>query len=667
MKILIIGSGAREHAIIKSLYSSSTKLYCYITNTNPGINKLATVFMTDPVNYALEHNIDICIIGSEKWLAEGLVDSMIENGIKCIGPTKNLAQIETNKFYARELIPEKYSPKYNFFNKTNWCNLCEYLNYINYEFVIKANGLHSGKGVHINFKNPVEICERYKSEGVLIEEKLYGKEFSLMSFTDGINFIHLDPIQDDKLYNGENTGGMGCIYWDTIYKTEAERINEMIIHRLQERENGIYCGIIYGSFMETKDGLKVIEYNARFGDPECILLLERINNLADIFYAMVNSKLDSVKIDLTDRINNICKYLVPNGYPSNPIKNHEFYINNFEKYNNNIYFGGVNSKNGYYYETGSRTLAIVGKNNDEIHKIIKNIWGLFEWKNTSSVINYPVNINEANLVVSNLKKQITNIGGFGCEYDDLVASVDGVGTKSIIVLEYMGEVGYYNLGMDLVNHCINDILVQGAKPLFFLDYFGCGKLYHKNVENFIRGINYCANKIGFSVIGGETAEMNIIYGEHCDLVGMIVGKKNWKWSGIKEGNWVIGLKSSGLHTNGYSLVNKLNWEKWGDDLCKVHKCYWDEIVKMINNGKNITGLCHITGGGLIDNPPRVMDNNLKIEYNSWDIPEIFKWIQKESGISDYELMRTYNCGIGMMVFTDTISSDDWIIGKVVSS
>lgn len=271
------------------------------------------------------------------------------------------------------------------------------------------------------------------------------------------------------------------------------------------------------------------------------------------------------------------------------------------------------------------------------------------------------------------------IGGFGGlfsaafkGYKDpiLVSSIDGVGTK----LKVAAMIGKHDtVGEDLVNHCINDIAVLGAEPLFFLDYLGIGTLEPKKFEQILSGITRGCSKAGCALIGGETAQMPGVYhGEDYDLVGTIVGivdrAEMIDGSNIKAGDVILGLPSSGLHTNGYSLARKLIFETLklkaddklvgskktiGEELMAPHVSYLSE-VRALKKAKLVKGLAHITGGGLIDNPPRVLPKNVNaaIELGSWKISPLFKLLADTANVSNEELYQTFNMGIGMMVIVD---------------
>lgn len=272
------------------------------------------------------------------------------------------------------------------------------------------------------------------------------------------------------------------------------------------------------------------------------------------------------------------------------------------------------------------------------------------------------------------------IGGFGAlfpmEGRFLVSSVDGVGTK----LKIAFLTGIHNtVGRDLVNHCVNDILVQGAKPLFFMDYIALSRMDPDVVEKIVEGIAEGCRENGCKLAGGETAEMPGFYREgEYDLVGFIVGvvkrenllpKKD-----MREGDLIFGLPSSGLHTNGYSLARKILFEKnklkvdtymeefqctLGEELLKVHRSYLKSLEVIIEK-KLIKGLAHITGGGFYDNIPRIVPYGLKavIRKGSWEIPAVFRYLVREANLSDGEAYRVFNMGIGMIGICDKNSWDE---------
>jgi len=246
----------------------------------------------------------------------------------------------------------------------------------------------------------------------------------------------------------------------------------------------------------------------------------------------------------------------------------------------------------------------------------------------------------------------------------LVSSVDGVGTK-LKVASVLAK--YDTVGIDIVNHCVNDILTCGAEPLFFLDYIAMGKLRPEPVEAIALGLARACREVGCALIGGETAEMPGVYaGEDYDLVGFIIGvvEKERLILGktIGIGDAIIGFPSSGLHTNGYSLVRKIFGESpsalntyypelgrtLGEALLEPHRCYLHQLKPLL---PVIKGMAHITGGGLIDNVPRVLPQGLAAKFDSraWTVPPIFRLIQQRGNVDQQEMYHVFNVGIGMVI------------------
>ncbi len=295
---------------------------------------------------------------------------------------------------------------------------------------------------------------------------------------------------------------------------------------------------------------------------------------------------------------------------------------------------------------------------------------------------------------------LAGIGGFGALFEIpkrykepvLVSGTDGVGTKLRLAFEW-GR--HDTIGQDLVAMSVNDILVQGAEPLFFLDYFACGKLTVDTAATVVGGIAKGCELAGCALIGGETAEMPGMYppGEY-DLAGFAVGavekSKIIDGSGIVAGDSILAIASSGAHSNGYSLIRKIIEHcgaKPSDDLggrplvdvvMTPTEIYVKPLLKLISE-LEVKGMAHITGGGLVDNVPRVLPNNIQaiLHRDSWELPELFRWLQMKGGVADSEMVRVFNCGIGMVVVVAADQADRalsslksqglkaWVVGKTL--
>ena len=312
-------------------------------------------------------------------------------------------------------------------------------------------------------------------------------------------------------------------------------------------------------------------------------------------------------------------------------------------------------------------------------------------KNGLTYADAGVDIDAGNALVERIKPAaaatrrpgtMSSLGGFGALFDlkaagyidpVLVAATDGVGTKLRIAID-TGNVD--TIGVDLVAMCVNDLVCQGAEPLFFLDYFATGKLDVDQATRIINGIAAGCEASGCALIGGETAEMPGMYHNgDFDLAGFAVGAMERGTDlpkGVAEGNVLLGLASSGVHSNGYSFVRKvvelsgLGWDApspfcdgtLGQALLTPTRLYVKQALAAVRAG-GVTALAHITGGGLTENPPRVIPDGLacEIDLSAWALPPVFRWLAQTAGMSEPELLKTFNCGIGMMVVVASDRAD----------
>ena len=399
MRVLLIGSGAREHVIAETFKKNKdVELYSFMKSKNPGIASLSKDILIGSysdlggiTNFAKQNNIDFAFIGPEDPLNEGVVDELQENGISAVGPTKLMARLETSKSFTRELV-EKYkiggNPKFKVFTKEYIDEIKEFLNEIE-GIVVKPDGLTGGKGVkvqgdHFNTKEEAleycrEVLESHAS--VIVEEKLDGEEFSLQCLTDGKTVIAPPPAQDHKrAYDddkGQNTGGMGSYscanhllpFLKKEHIDKALEITKKTADAIYKETGLYYNGVMYGGFILTKDGVKLLEYNARFGDPEAMNVLPLLKtDFASICQAIIVQELNRIKV-VFEKKATVCKYVVPEGYPDAPIKNEKVLVEGNGKAK--VYYASVDEKEDGLYMTGSRAIAFlgVGDNLEEAEKI----------------------------------------------------------------------------------------------------------------------------------------------------------------------------------------------------------------------------------------------------------------------------------------------------------
>ena len=387
--ILVIGSGAREHAIVRALDRSTQEktISCLASNMNPGIAELCDELtvnnINDPefvVSYAKETDATLAIVGPENPLAAGVADALWGAGVKTVGPKKDLAQLETSKAFTRNLLKEydiPGGPKYQTFDTLD--GVTDFLNELGENYVVKYDGLAGGKGVKVagdhlhSHDEALAYCqELVDSDGeFVIEEKFVGEEFSLMSFCDGDNLKHMPAVQDHKrAYEGDtgpNTGGMGT-YSDANHSlpfltdndiSQALEINIQTAGAIKDKFGVGYKGILYGGFMATARGVKLIEYNARFGDPEAMNVLSLLeSDFIDICIGVADGTLNQVDVQFANKAT-VCKYAVPEGYPDNPVKGEPIDVSKVKNLDG-LFYASVDIQNGQLVEAGSRTVAVVG-------------------------------------------------------------------------------------------------------------------------------------------------------------------------------------------------------------------------------------------------------------------------------------------------------------------
>lgn len=733
LKILVIGSGAREYAICNTLSKHMDEtiyeLICF-GNENPGIGLVAKIVPTNMLwQYVKKHRVDIilCVIGPEAYLAQGYADRMLKMGVPTFGPTKAAAMLETSKRFARKFLHKNmlcdFCPRWVTFPKFSDASAEQKQRFsdlvLQGEMVIKADGLRGGKGVflqneHFHSAKDAYIIWEALNDEIVVEEKLSGEEFSLISFTDGTTTYHAPIVKDYKRSGegnvGPNTGGMGSVSFpnhsmpfltnDDV--VTARNLNSTVARAIASQTNtGGYRGVIYGGYMKTTDGnIKILEYNCRFGDPEAINILTLMeSNFLELCMCVANGTLATCLPPTFREEATCCRYYCPPGYPDpeNTLVIETCFdsvgIFTFFK----IYFANMISvpskdRNDVFRTTGSRSFALI-ECGSTLSEAISNLDELESQipcsrfakrqdigKEFFSDEKYLVHLSNMDSTIRSVKDCIVkswdhrvvsrfgDYAGMFCMGDTeetiLVASTDGVGTKSELVERVFGDRGFELLGHDLVNHCVNDIIVKGATPMFFTNYFASSKIKRNQLYYFLKGVSDACIKNGMCNISGETAEMEGVYTVGAtDLVGNIVGEIKGETNiicgkrNIQEGDIVFGISSSGPHTNGYTLIRKLDPDpETVRNLCSVHRSYLREI-RFLKKHIQINGLIHITGGGYESNPPRVLPDNMEIEYTSWDFPPEFKWIQEKGGLSDGEMKQIFNCGFGMLIVCDPTHTD----------
>ena len=732
--ILIVGGGAREHALAWTVERSKRCGRLFVAPGNDATPGERVAIAPDDVGaltaFATEHAIGLVIVGPEVALAAGLVDALQTVGVTVFGPTKAAAQLEWDKAFTRRVAGELglSSPAYASFESADEIGLAlDWWKALGRQIVVKQVGLASGKGVAVPLDD--RSCEAairsfFNSGGVVLEERLHGPECSLLAFCDGVVARPLPFAQDHKRLGegdtGPNTGGMGA-YAPAPVPYDADVLTREFIQPVVDhmRLRGTpFVGVLYAGLMLTIDGPKLLEFNCRFGDPEAQVLLPLIDSdIITLLLACCTGDLARNPIAIRDLAALGVVVAAPN-YPS-PGPALAMPLSNVATSDDTLVFRGVPGWREFTVVGLAPTLAQARRNAYDLTAKLAPSQARYRrdigWRahgaSLSSYAAAGVDIDEGARAVEHLKSSVERthtssvlggIGAFGGTFDlsavvlmdhpVLVASTDGVGTK----VELAARAGRYDVaGQDIVNHCINDVLVQGARPLFFLDYYASSVIRAEQVAAVVSGMSLACAAAGCVLLGGETAEMPGVYVPGAfDVAGTLVGvverARLLPLATIAPGDVLVGLASSGPHTNGYSLLRRLfDWlpldaqpepldHPIGDALLVPHRSYLEPLQRALVEDDLVKGLAHITGGGLIDNVPRILpaDCDAAISLGSWPMPPLFQLVQDvATGLPRDELYRTLNMGIGMVVVVDAgrvqelrdcIGEPTWVIGAIVA-
>ncbi|PPQ71122.1 hypothetical protein CVT24_009858 [Panaeolus cyanescens] len=679
------------------------------------------------VEFALNHNVNLVVPGPEQPLVDGVELHFRKVGIPVFGPSALAARMEGSKAFSKDFMARHNIPTaaFKIFKSTEVDQAIQYVQTCGHPVVLKASGLAAGKGVLIPATTEeavaglkeIMVDNVFGSAGdeVVVEELLTGPEISVLAISDGYSIAVLPAAQDHKRIGegdtGLNTGGMGAYAPAPVATPEI--INQIKRECLQPTIDGMrkegypFLGVLFTGFMLTPSGPKVLEYNVRFGDPETealMLLLSKDVDLASVFLACAEHRLDSVSIGFQEGVA-VTVILASKGYPGSYDKGKKITIGSLPP-NVVVFHAGTKESNGDVVTAGGRVLAVTAHAatlEDALKSAYAGVDNVdFEGKTfrrdiahralsastKSGGLTYAqagVSVDAGNALVEAIKPLVRatrrpgadgEIGGFGGVFDlkatgyqdpVLVSGTDGVGTK----LRLAVDVGIHNLvGIDLVAMSVNDLLVQGAEPLYFLDYYGCGKLEVEVATQVVEGIAEGCKQARCALIGGETAEMPGMYaaGDY-DLAGFAVGAVERHLilprPDIVEGDVLLGVASSGVHSNGFSLVRKIvsvsglsysspcPWNPettLGRALLEPTQIYISQVLPLAQQGL-LKGMSHITGGGFLENIPRVLPKDLGcyVDARAWELPPVFRFLMQHGNVAPLEMARTFNNGIGMVL------------------
>ena len=739
LNILVVGSGAREHALATKISESPRCANLHVTPGNAGTPGTRHNVVATDINGIIAlcntNRVSLVVIGPEAPLAAGLVDALHAAGITAFGPTQALARLESDKSYAREVahLLNLPGPHCATFKQGDETSALAWYTQFGADIVVKQSGLAGGKGVVVpNSANETTtaIREAIALGDVVLEERLFGTECSLIALSDGSTSVAFPLAQDHKRIGegdtGLNTGGMGA-YAPAPVAFSADELHAMFITPVINHFSSAgtpFIGALFAGIMLTKDGPRLLEYNCRFGDPEAQVLLSLLDSdIVELLLACTNGSLTSNHLVIRDG-SALAVVLAAHNYPHPPRTGD--IITNLPTTNpmSSVFHGGTEVVNGQLVTAGGRVLTCVGVGQtlDEARthayatasrisydgvQLRRDIAWRAPGATITSYASTGVNIDEGTRAVDLIKASVAKtatshvlrgVGAFGGaldvsflkEFDHpvLVGSTDGVGTK----VELAARTGRIRgTGHDIVNHCVNDVLVQRAYPLFFLDYLASSHLNADNVAEVVGGMADACAAAGCVLLGGETAEMPGVYVDGAfDIAGTLVGvaerEQLLPLPTIAAGDVLIGVASNGPHTNGYSYLRKLfAWipmesqpvpldRPLVEALLEPHRNYLP-VLKDALNTEHVKALVHITGGGLPENMPRVLPEGIGaiINLGSWPMPPLFQLVSELSTLDTDELYRTLNMGVGMVVIVapehvtavqHSINEETWIIGEL---
>lgn len=707
------------------------------TATCPKVTNVDSISAEDfsgLVKFSQSNGVNLVVPGPEAPLVDGIEAFFKKAGIPCFGPSKEASRLEGSKTYSKDFMKKYDIPTAAYENFSDYDKAANYIDSISHEVVIKATGLAAGKGVILpqskqEAKDALKRIMVDKAFGpagdeVVIEELLVGDELSVLTFCDGYTIRSLPLAQDHKrIFDGDqgpNTGGMGCYAPTNIATKElTEKIDRDILEPTilgMRRERQPFRGVLFTGLMITDAGPKVLEYNVRFGDPETqtvLPLLSADTDLAEIMLACVEGYLDNCHLKIEHKFS-ATVVVAAGGYPGSYAKGTPITILSPPN-GSTIFHAGTKLDGDQLKSSGGRVIAInsvgasLGAAVDASYAALSSAVIKFDNmfyrkdiayrafrapnKEAMTYAQAGVDIQAGNDFVEKIKKAVAStkrpgadaeIGGFGGELDlsrcgypsapILVGAIDGVGTK-LMIAQSMKK--HDTVGIDLVAMNVNDLIVQGAMPLMFLDYYGCSKLDLPSAAAFVEGVAEGCRQSGCALVGGETAEMPGMYqGDDYDAAGCAVGAVTAESRlpqkiAMVEGDVLLGLGSVGVHSNGFSLVRRIvqsagltydsqaPWEASktvGESLLTPTRIYVKSLLPVL---EKIKGLAHITGGGLIENVPRMLPDTLTAEiiYGSWDILPVFQWLKQAGNVNPVEMCRTFNSGIGMVVAVDATKAD----------
>ncbi|KAM6448359.1 trifunctional purine biosynthetic protein adenosine-3-like isoform 1-T2 [Liasis olivaceus] len=769
-RVLVIGSGGREHALAWKLAQSLHLKQVLVAPGNAGtandgkMSNSAVLISNHTIlaQFCKDHNIGFVIAGPEALLAAGIVDDLVAAGVQCFGPTAKAAQLGTNRYFTNIFLDQHGIPTARWKAFSNPKEACAFINSADFPpLVVKPSGFGPRKEI-VLASNRADACKaaqdilqdnmRYHSgdscETVIIEELLKGEEFSCLCFVDGATFIPMPPVRVQKQLPNDNESpsivGRGTFApFPQVSEVLLEKIKSTLLQRILEgmkQEGMSYAGVLQVELMLTKEGVKVLSVGCHFGDPQCQVVLQLLkNDLYEVIQAAVAGQLCNSTLAWLDNCTAVSVAMESGGYlqhhkPSKEITG----LLQAKELGLEIFHGATIIKEGKVLINGNRIFTVTAVKQDlmsaleDVYKglAVISVQGATYRKETThqtiAFFRQSVSPSYEDRISDSIACSIldhssvlpaamgSKLGCYGHDgiipaffdlrasgYRDpiLVSHAKGIGTK-LKIAQLCNK--HDTIGQDLVAICVNDLLVQGAEPLFFLGHFAFGKLdagVTQLTQAISDGIAEACKLAGCTFLGSETNEMPGTYtaGEY-NLVGFAVGAVERGMTLPQKGSiasedTVIGIASSGLHHQGFDLVRKIfltsslhyfspvpggySNRTLGDQLLTPTKIYSRTLLPALRSG-NVKAYIHISDGGLLGGFSQILPEcfSVVLDTHNWKIPSIFSWLQVEGNLSEGEMVQIFNCGIGAVLIVQREAAkqvlkdiqkyeDAWVIGKVV--
>uniref|UniRef100_A0A8U7MC20 phosphoribosylformylglycinamidine cyclo-ligase n=1 Tax=Corvus moneduloides TaxID=1196302 RepID=A0A8U7MC20_CORMO len=724
-RVLVIGSGGREHALAWKLAQSPHVKHVFVAPGNAGtadngkISNSAVLVSNHTIvtQFCKDHNIGLVLVGPEALLAAGIVDDLRAAGVRCFGPSARAAQLASNSSSSKAFLDRHGIATARWKAFSNPQEACRFI--ISTDFparVVRARGPAARKEVTIAASKE-EACravqeimqDRMFGEMVVIEELLQGEELSCSCFTDGVTVASMPPAQPHKRLldgdQGPSTAGMGA------YCPVPQ---------------GPLCCVLQTGLMLTKEGVKILNFKCQFGDPQCQVILPLLkNDFYEVIQATIDGKLCSSMPAWSENRTAVCVVMASPGYPGDCDKGMEVTgLLQAKELGLQVFHGGTALKDGRVVTSGGRVLSVTAVKQDLMEALGEANRGVatihFQGATFRRDIGHRgLRLLQQPLYVSTGPAQMflpaphiwaisdgrSEGGGFAAFFDLKASGYDDPilvsQTKSLGPKLQVAQVckRHDTIGQDLVALCVNDLLAQGAEPLFFLSQLACGKLDAEVMETIKEGIAEACRSAGCAFLGGEVTEVAApCPSGHCDLAGFVVGavERGQRLLGLQradEGDVLLGLGSPGIPGRGFGVVRKILLASslhcsspapgscgdttLGDVLLTPGKMFSPALLPVLRSG-HVKGFAP-TAEGLLGGISRVLPEHVSavLDALSWKIPEIFCWLYKEGNLSAEEMAQTFPCGIGavLVVQKDLAQhvlqdiqrqQEAWLIGKVVA-